>query len=73
METEQLIIELEKLIEKNKGITVGVGKVRLDLLAEDCLGAIKRLQDEVNQLRQMTAEPCLASADYESLVKFKEW
>ena len=46
--------ELERLIDKHKGKQVGVGEIRLDWFAEDCLKEIRRLKTEI--ARQSEAE-----------------
>ena len=40
-------IELEILIDKHKGKQVGLGEIRLDWFAEDCLKEIRRLKSEI--------------------------
>lgn len=49
METAQLIKELERLIELHKGKTVGVGEVRIDYLADDCLRKIHELMEKAEK------------------------
>jgi len=39
--------ELEILIDKHKGKQVGLGEIRLDWFAEDCLKEIRRLKSEI--------------------------
>ena len=39
--------ELEILIDKHKGKQVGLGEIRLDCFAEDCLKEIRRLKSEI--------------------------
>ena len=39
--------ELEILIDKHKGKQVGLGEIRLDRFAEDCLKEVRRLKNEI--------------------------
>jgi len=39
--------ELETLIDKHKGKQVGLGEIRLDCFAEDCLKEIRRLKSAI--------------------------
>lgn len=41
--------ELEILINKHKGKQVGLGEIRLDWFAEDCLREIRRLKSEITR------------------------
>ena len=41
--------ELEILIDKHKGKQVGLGEIRLDWFAEDCLKEIRRLKSAIAQ------------------------
>lgn len=49
--------ELEILIDKHKGKQVGLGEIRLDWFAEDCLKEIRRLKDVIAHI-QKKPEPC---------------
>lgn len=49
---ESLIRDLEYTIEKNRGKFVATGEVRVDIMAKDCLDAIKYLQQEVFDLKK---------------------
>jgi hypothetical protein len=60
--------ELEILIDKHKGKQVGLGEIRLDWFAEDCLKEIRRLKAAIAALQEYqpvaisktetTSEPC---------------
>lgn len=50
--------ELEYVIENNKGEQVGVGQVRVDWLAEDCLQEIIRLKETIEFYKKRQEESC---------------
>lgn len=57
--------ELEILINKHKGKQVGLGEIRLDWFAEDCLKEIRRLKSEIARQSVASEEVQEAIADLE--------
>jgi len=60
--------ELEILIDKHKGKQVGLGEIRLDLFAEDCLKEIRRLKNEIarqSETEMITCPNCGGSGIYQ--------
>ena len=51
-------VELEKAIAKHKDKQAGVGEIRIDYLAEDCLQEIRRLKEIIEFYRKRQEEPC---------------
>lgn len=49
MGTNEIIRNLEQVIEKHKGKRVGVGEVRIDYLADDCLQKIHELSEDAEK------------------------
>ena len=48
--------ELEILIDKHKGKQVGLGEVRIDWLAEDCLKEIRRLKAKITKIERTSVD-----------------
>ena len=51
-------VELEKAIAKHKDKQVGVGEIRIDYLAEDCLQEIRRLKEIIEFYKKRQEESC---------------
>ena len=55
--------ELEILIDKHKGKQVGLGEIRLDWFAEDCLKEIRRLKSEIARQSVKSEEVAISKTE----------
>ena len=68
--------ELERLIDKHKGKQVGVGEIRLDWFAEDCLKEIRRLKTEIarqSETEKVVCPYCGGSGVYQEYDEYDRY